>query len=172
MKKILAIALLCLFPFKVVAFELTMSVDFNGMFQGSKGGDIMKIAMDYDGYNANKNRKELKQLLDVDPVQVPWCAGFINFVLEKAGYYSTDNLSAASYHNYGMKVNQPQPGDIVLVKRTGGSGRHVAFFHSYYTENGVKYIQLLGGNQDKSVNITAYPVDLVVEIRRPIKKFG
>ena len=172
MKKLLAAVLLCLIPFKVFAFEFTMSIDFNGMMQGTKEPDIMKIAMDYNGYNASKNRKELKQLLEIDPVQVPWCAGFINFVLDRAGYYTTNNLSAASYHNYGMRVKEPQPGDIVLLKRNGGSGRHVAFFYGYEIENGIKYIQLLGGNQDRSVNITAYPVELVVDIRRPIKKFG
>jgi uncharacterized protein (TIGR02594 family) len=170
MKKILALLLICLIPVRALAFELTFSVDFNGMM--AKQPDILKIAMDYNGYNANKNRKELKEILDLDPVQTPWCAGFINYVLEKAGYYTTNNLSAASYHNYGMKVKEPQPGDIVLLKRTGGSGRHVAFFYGYHNENGIQYIELLGGNQDKSVNITAYPIELVVDIRRPIKKFG
>lgn len=171
MKKLLAILFICLIPFKATAFELTFSVDFNGMMAG-KETDIMKIAMDYNGYNASKNRKELKEILDVDPVHVPWCAGFINYVLERAGYYTTNNLSAASYHNYGMRVNEPKPGDIVLLRRTGGSGRHVAFFYGYHIENGEKYIMLLGGNQDKSVNITSYPIELVVDIRRPIKRFG
>ena len=170
MKKLLAALLICLIPVKALAFELTFSVDFNGMM--AKQPDILKIAMDYNGYNANKNRKELKEILEVDPVQTPWCAGFINYVLERAGYYTTNNLSAASYHNYGMRVKEPQPGDIVLLRRSGGSGRHVAFFYGYEIENGVKYIQLLGGNQDKSVNITSYPVELVVDIRRPIKKLG
>ena len=169
MKKLLATLLICLIPFKATAFELIFSVDFNGMMAG-KETDIMKIAMDYNGYNASKNRKELKEILDVDPVHVPWCAGFINYVLDKAGYYTTNNLSAASYHNYGMRVNEPKPGDIVLLKRTGGSGRHVAFFYGYEIENGIKYIMLLGGNQDKSVKVSSYPVNLIVDIRRPIKK--
>jgi uncharacterized protein (TIGR02594 family) len=132
----------------------------------------MKIAMDYNGYEARKNRKELKEILEIDPVQTPWCAGFINFVLDKAGYYTTNNLSAASYHNYGIKVIEPQPGDIVLLKRIGGSGRHVAFFYGYHVENGEKYIQLLGGNQEDSVKISSYPINLVVDIRRPVKKTG
>ena len=170
MKKILATLLICLLPAKVLAFELTFNVDFNGMF--AKQPDIMKIAMNYNGYEARKNRKELKEILDIDPVQTPWCAGFINFVLEQAGYYTTNSLVAASFHNYGMRVKEPQQGDIVLLKRTGGSGRHVAFFYGYHIENGERYIQLLGGNQEDSVKISSYPVELVVEIRRPIKKLG
>ena len=171
MKKLLATLLICLVSFKAHAFELKFDIDFNGMMM-SKQPEIMKIAMDYNGYKANKNRKELKELLAIDPVQVPWCAGFINFVLDKAGYYTTNSLQASSYHNYGMRVQSPEPGDVVLLKRTGGSGRHVAFFVGYYTENGVRYIQLLGGNQDNEVNITSYPIELVMDIRRPIKKFG
>ena len=170
MKKILAVLLLCLVSCKADAFELKFNIDFNGMM--AKEPDIMKIAMDYNGYDASKNRKELRQILAIDPVHVPWCAGFINFVLEKAGYYTTNSLSAASYHNYGMRVNQPQPGDIVLLRRTGGSGRHVAFFYGYHEENGIQYVMLLGGNQDNEVNITSYPANLVVDIRRPIKRFG
>ena len=170
MKKFLATLLICLLPVKALAFELTFSVDFNGMF--TKQPDIMKVAMNYNGYEARKNRKELKEILDVDPVQTPWCAGFINFVLEQAGYYSTDSLLASSYHNYGMRVKEPQPGDIVLLRRTGGSGRHVAFFYGYHVENGEKYIQLLGGNQDDSVKVSSYPVNLIVDIRRPVKKSG
>lgn len=170
MKKLLLTLLICLIPVKSQAFEFKFSIDFNGLM--SKQPDIMKVALNYNGYQAHKNRKELKEILDIDPVQIPWCAGFINYVLDEAGYYSTNSLIASSYHNYGQKVKSPEPGDIVLIRRSGGSGRHVAFFYGYHEENGQKYIQLLGGNQDKAVNITAYPIELVVDIRRPIKKFS
>lgn len=170
MKKYLFALLICLLPIKALAFELTFKVDFNGIL--SNEPDILKIAMNYNGYQALKNRKELKEKLEIDPVSTPWCAGFINYVLDQAGYYSTNSLIASSYHNYGSKVKSPEPGDIVIIRRSGGSGRHVAFFYGFHEENGQKYIQLLGGNQDKAVNITAYPIELVVDVRRPIKKTG
>ena len=78
---------------------------------------------------------------------------FINFILNKAGYKSTNNLLASSYHFYGIKVDNPRLGDIVLLKTQTGSKRHVAFFYGYYTMNGIQYVQLLGGNQDNEVNI-------------------
>ncbi|MEY4431908.1 MAG: hypothetical protein RLZZ44_38, partial [Bacteroidota bacterium] len=175
MKRILTILGICLLPFNAHSFELTIPFtwDSNGFTIGNARGDIMRVAMSYNGYDAKKNRKELQAILDIDPVKVPWCAGFINYVLEKSGYDSTGNLSAASYHHYGMRVTEPQPGDIVLMRRSGGSGRHVAFFYGWQFDNdGVKYIQLLGGNQDDAVNITAYPVAAIVEYRRPIKKLS
>ena len=174
MKRILTILGICLLPFNAHSFELTIPFtwDSNGFTIGNARGDIMQIAMKYNGYDAKKNRSELTALLDIDPVKVPWCAGFINYVLAKAGYENTNNLSAASYHNYGTHVKEPQPGDIVLLRRSGGSGRHVAFFYGWTFDNGVKYVQLLGGNQDDAVNITAYPVAAIVEYRRPIKKLS
>jgi len=175
MKRILAIIGICLIPFNNAnAFELTVPFSWgaDGFHIGETSGDIMQIAMNYNGYDAKKNRKELQAILDIDPVKVPWCAGFINYVLERAGYDSTNNLSAASYHNYGIKVAEPKPGDIVLMRRSGGSGRHVAFFYGWTFDNGIKYVQLLGGNQDDSVNISAYPVASIVEFRRPIKKLS
>lgn len=169
MKKILTIILLCLLPIKAYSFEIKIPFSFDGFLTVEKD-NIINIAMKYDGYDQNKNRKELQQILAVDPVRVPWCAGFINFVLETAGYKHTNSLSAASYHQYGYKVTDPKPGDIVLVKRRGGSGRHVAFFYGYYYEDGIQYVQLLGGNQDKAVNIKPVPKNLIVEYRRPIRK--
>jgi uncharacterized protein (TIGR02594 family) len=175
MKRILAIIGICLIPFNnASAFELIIPFnwDSNGLSVGETHSDIMQLAMNYNGFDTNKNRKELQAILDIDPVKVPWCAGFINYVLEHAGYDSTGNLSAASYHNYGIKVNDPKPGDIVLMRRSGGSGRHVAFFYGYTYDNGITYVQLLGGNQDHAVNITAYPIASIIEYRRPIKKLS
>jgi uncharacterized protein (TIGR02594 family) len=169
MKKILAILLLCLLPVKANSFEIVIPFSFDGFLTVEKD-NIINIALKYDGYNESKNRKELQQLMAIDPVRVPWCAGFLNVVLDRAGYKHTNSLSAASYHQYGYRVTDPKPGDIVLVKRRGGSGRHVAFFYGYYYEDGIQYVQLLGGNQDKAVSIKPVPKNLIVEYRRPIKK--
>jgi len=168
MKKLIAILFLCLFPIKANSFEIRIPFSFDGFMTVEK--DIISIAMTYNGYDQNKNRRELTEKLAIDPVRVPWCAGFLNYVLDKAGYKHTNSLSAASYHQYGHKVTDPKPGDIVLVKRRGGSGRHVAFFYGYYYEDGIQYVQLLGGNQDKAVNIKPVPKNLIVEYRRPIRK--
>ena len=135
---------------------------------------VIEIAMDYYGFDAKNNKKELKSLMAVDPTKVPWCAGFTNSILDKAGFSSPNNLLASSYHKYGVKVKkteEPQPGDIVITKRNGGSNRHVAFYYGSYHDKGIKYIQMLGGNQNNGVNIKPVPASKVVEYRRPVKRY-
>lgn len=132
--------------------------------------DIISSALPYDGYNQLSHRNELKVMMNIDPVIVPWCAGFMNYVLDKAGYQHTDSLLASSYHQYGTKVKIPQRGDIVILRRTGGSGRHVGFFYDFVYNDGEQYIRLLGGNQQKAVRISEYPMNIVIEYRRPVKK--
>ena len=112
---------------------------------------IIAYADNYIGYSENKNRRELTNKLKIDPVETPWCAGFVNYILEKTGFKSTGSLEASSYSNYGKSVKTPIQGDIVLVKRKGGSGKHVGFFHSFTTENKIRYVVVLGGNQDLSL---------------------
>lgn len=172
MRKLLVALLFSLAPYKAYCLELIIPFSFGGDKPAIESPTIIDMAMHYNGLDANKNREELKEILMIDPVHVPWCAGFINFVLNKTGYVSTNNLLASSYHFYGIKVNDPTQGDIVLLKRNGGSGRHVAFFYGYHFENGVEYVLLLGGNQDNMVNIKAYPLQQVVEYRRPIRKYS
>jgi len=41
---------------------------------------------------------------------------------------------------------------------------HVGFFSGYDAENGT--VNLLGGNQQDEVNITAYPIEQVTAVRR------
>jgi len=131
---------------------------------------IISLADNYVGYSEKRNRNELRKKLNIDPVRTPWCAGFVNYVLESTGYRSTDSLLASSYSNYGKKVTSPSSGDIVLLKRDGGSGRHVGFFYGYVKENGVKYVVVLGGNQNGTVSIKKYPASIIVGFRKPVKK--
>ena len=171
MKRLILVSiLLCLaFPANALSVEvLGVKIGENSLYGDQ--GDIIVIAKDYIGYTATRNRKELQSKLKIDPVHTPWCAGFINYILDEAGYISTDDLSASSFHTYGTRTKQPIPGDIVLLRRNGGSGRHVGFFFSYAYNNGIKTIRVLGGNQNDGVNIREYPASLVVEFRRPIPK--
>ena len=132
------------------------------------GNTIIAYADNYIGYTESKNRRELTRKLKIDPVETPWCAGFVNYVLDTTGFKSTGSYEAASYNNYGKKVTTPVKGDIVLVRRKGGSGRHVGFFHSFITEDRVKYVVVLGGNQDGSVSLKRYPASAVTGYRRPV----
>jgi uncharacterized protein (TIGR02594 family) len=49
-----------------------------------------------------------------------WCARFMNFVLEHAGYRGTGSDAARSFASYGQRVPGPQIGAIAVMARRGG----------------------------------------------------
>jgi uncharacterized protein (TIGR02594 family) len=126
------------------------------------------------GKDARNDRTELKKLMadgnsgqPVDPVLTPWCAGFMNAVLTRTGWGSTQSLAARSFLNYGAKTKDPDEGDIVVLRRgrDGWSG-HVGFFMGYEYYDGTKYVKVLGGNTEKKVDVGYFPVNRVLGYRR------
>ena len=118
---------------------------------------IVALAQDYEGLNEKKDRKDLKTAIGVDPVRTPWCAAFINHLLEKQGKQGTDNLTALSFLRWGKKTVQPKPGDIAVLYG------HVTIFLAF-SEDGT-YIKTIGGNQDDSVKVGEYPLKRVISFR-------
>ena len=140
---------------------------------GAYNSKHLEIASRYDGFTAQKNRQELKIFLskpfdtDVDPMRIAWCAAFVNAVLQKSGYDTTDSLMARSFLNYGHKTKQPQEGDIVILTRgRSRSTGHVGFFLGY--DETRQYVKVLGGNQGKMVTVAYYPASSVLGFRKPI----
>lgn len=131
-----------------------------------KANEALNEASSWLGYHERKNRVSLKKFLKIDPVRVEWCAAFMNSVLKKAGYKSTNSLMARSYLRYGKKTRKPKVGDIAIFKR--GKSRitgHVAFYLGTEIINGKKFIKVLGGNQDKKVSITLLPYKRLLAYR-------
>lgn len=106
--------------------------------------------------------------------EVPWCSSFVNWVMKQSGIQGTNNALAKSWVDWGIEVNTPKRGDIVVIKRinkksdsyTGSSsGYHVGF---YVTANKV-VISILGGNQGNSVKKSNFMLRSyeVVAYRRP-----
>lgn len=94
--------------------------------------------------------------------KVPWCAGFVNACLERAGIRSTRSDSSRSYLSFGDALKEPAYGCIVTFSRTGGG--HVGFVVGK-TESG--QLMVLGGNQSDAVNIKAFGTDRVTGYRWP-----
>lgn len=94
--------------------------------------------------------------------KVPWCAGFVNACLERAGIRSTRSDSSRSYLAFGNALNAPEYGCIVTFSRAGGG--HVGFVVGK-TESG--QLMVLGGNQSDAVNIKAFSTDRVTGYRWP-----
>lgn len=133
-------------------------------------------AKKWEGKSAKTNRGELKNLMaagnnntPVDPVRIPWCAGFVNAILARSGYETSGSLMARSFLNYGVITKEPEIGDIVVTKR--GRNRlagHVGFFEGYEYFEGVKYIKVYGGNTAKSVQVGYFPVNKILGYRKPV----
>ena len=96
-----------------------------------------------------------------------WCSSYACWVLEKAGYKSTNSAWARSFLEYGEKLTKPKYGCLVIYSREpAGSGNgHVHFYHS----ETATHILGIGGNQDNLVKVKAYPKSAVLGYRWPIK---
>jgi uncharacterized protein (TIGR02594 family) len=80
-----------------------------------------------------------------------WCAAFVNWCLTKANAPHLGYATAASWIQFGTKLEHPEYGCIVVVKPsddTGSTTGHVAF---YGGSEGHK-LWLLGGNQDRTTH--------------------
>lgn len=98
---------------------------------------------------------------------VPWCASFVSWCLERSGYKSTRSARAKSYLDYGVKLEKPVKGCVVVFSRGRDSG-HVAFYDS----DAGMMIRVLGGNQSDKVCYSSYLKSRILGYRMPVKKQG
>ena len=130
------------------------------------------IAKQYLDFSAKSHRRELKEFIGIDPVRIDWCAAFVNAVLHEMGIPGSESVSqyplvAKSFLGWGKRVKEPKPGDIVVFHRgTQPWQGHVGFYYGTVYEKGKKYYQILGGNQDKSVNIQLFLARSAISVRR------
>lgn len=129
-------------------------------------------AFQYIGLHERTDRQELKAVMGIDPVRTEWCAAFVNVVLNESGVPGSESVSehplmARSFLNWGIGVEEPKPGDVVVFPRGRSSWQgHVGFYLSSIEINGVLYYNILGGNQSNSVSIEQYPANKALDIRR------
>ena len=96
---------------------------------------------------------------------VAWCSAFVGSMLVRAGYPSTSSLAARSYLQYGVRLERPTEGCIVVMKRGNSSWEgHVGF----YMGDAGSSIRVLGGNQGDAVSIATFPKSSVLGYRMPI----
>lgn len=101
--------------------------------------------------------------------EVSWCSVFISYCAKKAGLSYTKKATAKSWLDYGQKIRNPEPGDLVVFWREDPNSwkGHVAIFLSIDPEN--NEIICLGGNQDGKVCIRQYSEEYVLGFRRLTK---
>lgn len=103
---------------------------------------------------------------DIVSDEVPWCSAFIAYCFHRWNYKFDTTLMARSWLSFGLPVDEPIIGDLLIFyrgnKNDGVSG-HVGF---YFGKTKKQYL-VLGGNQSNEVNVTFYPVKNLLGIRRP-----
>lgn len=96
-----------------------------------------------------------------------WCAKFANFVTDTAGFKGTNHANARSFLNWGVELEEPILGCVVVLKRGDSETQgHVCFCDHPDISNGI--IRCIGGNQGDSVSIARFPVDKVLGYRSPL----
>ena len=107
--------------------------------------------------------------------QVPWCSAFVNYVAWLLRLPRSKSLRARSWLLVGQSVSldEAEVGfDVVILKRGSGAQPgpdvidapgHVGLFAGREGDE----ILVLGGNQSDSVNVSRYPSNHLLGIRRP-----
>lgn len=100
---------------------------------------------------------------DVKSDEVAWCSAFMCWVLEKAGYASTNNLSARSWLKYG-KPSECKPGAIAILPRGNKWQGHVTMVEEILPGG---YFFGIGGNQANSVSRARFKIKDALAFRWP-----
>jgi uncharacterized protein (TIGR02594 family) len=103
---------------------------------------------------------------EITNTDTPWCAAFVGAMLERNGIRCTKALTARSYLKWGVEIDDPRPGCIVVMwrgPRDDGFSGHIGFF---IREEG-DYIWMLGGNQGDAVSVAKFRKSKILEYRWP-----
>ena len=87
-----------------------------------------------------------------------WCADFVNFVLRRTGYPTTNSRAAKSFLDYGKRIDSPRVGAIVVLTR-GRNGGHVGIVRG--TDGNGNPI-IVSGNYNHKVAEAVYPKARVI----------
>lgn len=100
--------------------------------------------------------------------EVPWCASFACWVLERGGVPSPRSSAARSFLKWGLPLAVPFIGCVVVISRGGDPAQgHVGF---WFGEND-EHVFILAGNQGDAVNIQAFDKKRVLGYRAPDEKY-
>lgn len=95
--------------------------------------------------------------------ETPWCASFVNWVLQQEGHTGTNSAAARSFVNWGVDAELDHGAIVVLKRGTQAWQGHVGFLYDHDDTR----VWLLGGNQGDSVSIAEYRRSDVIAVRKP-----
>lgn len=101
--------------------------------------------------------------------EVPWCSSFMCWLFEEGKITSTNSAAAQSWLRWGVEIDKPKRGCIVVFERYDADGMllhgrgHVGLWVG--ESNGITFV--LGGNQRDAVNVSGYRTETVLGYRWP-----
>lgn len=113
--------------------------------------------------------KELGYDWVTDDSSTAWCSAALSYYAKKCGYEYNKTLAARDWLKMPIMVLKPQLGDIVVFWRESPQSwkGHVGL---YITQN-ASVVYCLGGNQNNTLSISAYPREQVLGYRSLKKKY-
>lgn len=99
--------------------------------------------------------------LSANDDETPWCSSAMNYWMKLAGRPFTRSAAAKSWLGWGVALDVPRIGCVVVLKRDGG--HHVGLFEGFHNGR----IMLLGGNQSNTVSIDDFDTKDVLGYRWP-----
>lgn len=99
--------------------------------------------------------------------ETAWCSAFVNWVAKTQNYPYSGKLNARSWLTIGESTAIPALGDLVILWRESPDSwkGHVGFF----IKQTRRYVYVLGGNQNNSVCIKAYPKNRILDYKKLYK---
>ncbi len=96
--------------------------------------------------------------------EIPWCAAFLCWCLERSGIKSTRSAWSLSFLKWGREIEDVQFGSVVVLTRTEDPSKgHVGIVVGFDPLS----IWVLGGNQSNSVCVQKFPRTSVMSYRVP-----
>lgn len=94
---------------------------------------------------------------------VPWCSGFANWVMHRAGIPGTRSGMARSWLAWGSPIDVPRYGAVAIFSRGASTWQgHVTFIVESLPEG---LLLCLGGNQGDCVSLARYPKERLLGLR-------
>lgn len=136
--------------------------------------DWLVKALSYRGVRETKGAKHTAEILgwwqkiraSFRDDETPWCAAFVGGVLEECGILSTRSAAARSYQKWGVQLDGPVVGAVVVFWRgtpTSASG-HVGFVVG---KDAGGNILVVGGNQGDEVSVKSFAKSRVLSYHWP-----
>jgi uncharacterized protein (TIGR02594 family) len=133
---------------------LTLAIAEVGTKEGSGSSNNPRVV----------NYWESAKLAWINDDATPWCAGFANAMLERAGIKGSRSAVARSFLKWGTKLNGPVLGAVTVLSRPPNPTQgHVGFLASH----DAKTVTLVGGNQGDMVSYAKFPKSRVIGYRWP-----